>query len=216
MKTYKYKIVDTAGQITAVIVENIKTNELAEFSTNLMNQNKTIEQVGALQGTQFTMMGGELSINGLIAGASLLGKSGKINELEFLNEKGSISISFPKSLVKKFDRTTNTVYLQGIAYRVLTTLPKNKTISAKTKNMLKALAKTTPASGAIYCIGNRITPLVFVKATNSYVWENACGSGSLAASLVSRSSTIMQPSGASIRFKYTTNSIIVTTTVREV
>lgn len=58
-----------------------------------------------------------------------------------------------------------------------------------------------PASGIIKYRANKITPIVYVKNTNSLVWENACGSGSLVYSIYSSYSKIIQPSKQEILVK---------------
>jgi len=211
-----YRLVDTAGQITAVITTPIQPGQLPKLANAIMRKNPRVEQVGYLQGDTFQMMGNELSINGLISGAFLLSRAGQINGLDFVVTPSTITLSFPNSLVKYVDSVNQIVELQGIAYQVISGFPKRKTISSKTKILLQKLATSSPASGIIYYQDGRIRPLVFVKATNSYVWENACGSGSLATALITKQPNIIQPSGQQICFQFTSKNIVVTTTAKEV
>ena len=211
-----YKLIDTAGQITAIITTPIKLGQLPRLASSIMRQNPKVEQVGYLQGSKFQMMGGELSINGLISGAFLLSQTGQINGLNYVVTPSTITLTFPNSLIKRVDKVNNIVELEGIIYQVIAGLPATKNISLKTKNLLKKLATSSPASGIIYYQSGRIKPLVFVKTTNSYVWENACGSGSLATALITSNQQVIQPSGQIINFQFTNKNIVVTTTAKEV
>src|SRR5687767_4286474 len=101
-----YKIIDTAGQITAVIIKKIKIGELSQIARSIMDKNSTIEQVGYLQGNIFQMMGGELSINGLIAGAFVIGQSGIINGFNFQMTDNSLTITLPASLIINVRKNT--------------------------------------------------------------------------------------------------------------
>jgi hypothetical protein len=181
-----------------------------------MRENPRVEQVGYLQGDTFQMMGDELSINGLLAAAYLLNKSGQINNLNFDVLDSTVSLTFPCSLVSNIDKSSKIVKLDGITYQIITGFPTSQSISNRAKTLLKQLTSDSPASGLIYCRGNQIQPLVYVKATNSYVWENACGSGSLAASLITGKREIIQPSGQTISFKINSQNIVVTTSAKEV
>lgn len=212
----KYRLIDTAGQFTAVITTLIQPGQLPKLANAIMRKNPRIEQVGYLQDNNFKMMGDELSINGLISGAFLLNQAGQINGLDFIVTPSTITLSFPKSVIKSIDSANNIVKLQGITYQIKSGFPFRKIISTKARFMLQKLATYSPASGIIYYKDKRIKPLVFVKATNSYVWENACGSGSLATALITKQPTITQPSGQQICFQFTGKNIVVTTTAKEV
>lgn len=209
----QYKLIDTAGQITAVITSQIKSGELPALARLLMAENPRIEQVGYLQGNDFRMMGGELSINALLAGAFLLRKSGEINGYEYQQKNNQTALSLPSSLVKNIQ--ANYVYLQGISYQVRPGFPLDNNILLSTKSTLARLTHRTPAAGIIYYSGKKIKPLVYVKSTDTYVWENACGSGSLAYSLITGNKQVTQPSGQTLSFKISQNKIAVTATVKE-
>mgnify|MGYP006055950399 FL=1 len=83
------------------------------------------------------------------------------------------------------------------------------------KNMLLNMCKKSPAAGLIYYEKQEIVPLIFVLATNSYVWEQACGSGSLAFSMVTREDKVIQPSRDVIIFDRSLDTITITETVKE-
>ena len=201
MNPQLYRLIDTAGQITAVITDMINISDLPRIANSIMQKDKRVEQVGYLQDGNFQMMGGELSINGLLASA-------------FIKDRSTTSITLPSSII--IEKLGNIVRLQGLTYQVVAGLPTSKIIASSTKQLLKTLAIGTKASGIVYYNQNAIKPLVYVPATNTYVWENACGSGSLAYSLVTGNRTIIQPSGKSIKFRISKNIITVTATVKEI
>lgn len=210
-----YKTINTAGQITAVITEKIIISDLPQIAKAIMRANPIVEQVGYLQRNIFQMMGGELSINGLIAGATLLRGYKNINGYSFMVKPGNqVSLTIPKSII--VSQNDSLIKLQGITYLLIAGFPDNKIISPMVKQKLIKLAQNTTASGLIYYEQSKIIPLIYVPATDSYVWENACGSGSLATALFTRKSNITQPSGQVLSFSFTNKNIIVTTTSKEV
>lgn len=212
----RYKKIYTAGQITAVITDQIDVSDLSRVAKSIMVNSSLIEQVGYLQGNNFQMMGGELSINGLIAGAFILGKSGRINGLDFLLTNNTITLSLPYFIVVGTDKQAKIVTLQGIKYQIIAGLQTSQNISTQNRQLLQTLATNFPASGLIFYEKNQIQPLIYVPATNSYVWENACGSGSLAYSLITGNKQVIQPSGEMISFQFTNKNIVVTTAAKEV
>lgn len=96
-KNIKYKLIDTAGQITAVVFNSFKENNLALISQKLMQGNKMIEQVVFTSKNKIQTMGNELCINGSLAGAYLMNKkelkiSGVNKPVKFKLNKNFISI----------------------------------------------------------------------------------------------------------------------------
>lgn len=71
-----------------------------------------------------------------------------------------------------------------------------------------------PAFGIIECRGNAITPHVYVVDTGSLVDESACGSGSIATSVVTGLEEIIQPSGETIKVKRSGDVFTVSAQVR--
>ncbi|MBP9670313.1 hypothetical protein KBD75_02840 [Candidatus Woesebacteria bacterium] len=209
-----YKKINTSGQITAVITEEININDLPTIAKSIMVRDPLIEQVGYLQNTRFTMMGGELSINGLIAGAYVIGQSGKINNFSFTLKEENLTLTLPRTLV--IDIQQDIVCLKGITYQVIQGFPLDKVITKNQIDRLKILSQNTQASGFIYHENDQIMPLIYVPATSSYVWENACGSGSLAFSLITGNQIVIQPSGDRIKFKLLSDTITVMETVKEI
>lgn len=210
----KYQLIDTAGQVTAIITNRINLSELPKLANIILANNQQIEQVGYLQNDNFQMMGGELSINGLLAAAFLLGKSGTVNGLKYKNFSNQTTITFPSNLIKKINQ--DIIYLQGITYQIVKGFPSTKIIFNSTKNKLFMLAEKSPAAGLVYFEDNKIMPLIYVKETDTFVWENACGSGSLSFALSTGKRRIVQPSGEILLFKINKKCITVTASVKEI
>jgi hypothetical protein len=207
-KNIKYKLVDTAGQITAVVLDGVNNDKKSMLSKYLMNQNNIIEQVVFLKDKQIRTMGNELCINGSLAGAYLSTISGLDEPIKFTKTKKYITANFPTDLVVKV--INDTVLLQGIVYLI------SNDDTKINKLFLKKLAKqyNVQASGIIKFDKNEITPIVYGLDTNSLVWENACGSGSLAYSVFSGLTKIIQPSGQIIIVKKNQKSFTIKVAVK--
>lgn len=208
-----YTLIDTAGQTTAVIDMPIPRSEQPIITKPLMEKVKNIGQVCFIEKEnkifRLQMMGNELSINGISAGGFYLLKklekskiivssSGLKNKIKIQGVGGKISVIFPKSII--LSQTKNFVDFGGICYQFFPENNSNK-ITVKIKNLLKNLTKNRPAAGIVYYQKNKIRPLIFVKPTNTYVWETCCGSASIAYSMISNRKIIKQPSGKIINIK---------------
>jgi hypothetical protein len=145
------------------------------------------------------MMGGELCINATLAFARHLGKaagtlytSGLRDTVHYFNEGSLSSISFGC----KFELQENRILFDGIGYALY---PKNAIYKIQ-KGAIAALAEEyhLPAFGGIIFDENRIIPHIYVKGSDSFVQESACGSGSLAYAIYSGHKEIVQPSGGKI------------------
>ena len=160
-----------------------------------------VEQIGFVETKNrlpfLNMMGGELCINGTIALSSSCGSKGTLftsglnKPILYRNEGIDTSIR----LIIDYQKINNIVLLEGIGYVYLKNREKNP------KKFLKNLCLkcNLPACGIIYARNNKIFPFVYVKGTNSLFEETACGSGSIAFSILTKKQNIIQPTGKSIR-----------------
>lgn len=171
-----------------------------------------IEQVGYLSDELrppiFTMMGNELSVNGLLAAAkdlrfangSIVGVGGLA--VNFRDTPGQTSITLPlKHDIEK--RGNETVITFGaIGYIVSATELTKENLRKRMQEECEA--RKLPAFGYIWSYLNLIRPYVYVKETDSLVAETACGSGSVAAYIAAAMgglrapSDVVQPSGEAI------------------
>lgn len=74
------------------------------------------------------------------------------------------------------------VVLEGITHVILeNTAPSEELARA----VIRCVAETTDADavGAMFLQGDAMTPVVWVRATDSFVWESSCGSGTLSATV---------------------------------
>lgn len=204
-------IIDTAGQWTVIIPDKSASQQL-ELSKSLMNQLPLLGQVAYLNLErrsipQIKFMGGEFSINGSLAAAQYLTSKIQTNQVEFLVNNilitgGSISNSVylktPNSLI--LEKSKNAIRFDGIKYQIINSVP--NFLSPP----LSELENNSPATGIIYYQQNRIWPLVYVKNTNTCIWETACGSASLALFLLRDIDSVIQPSNQVITIKKLSNS----------
>jgi hypothetical protein len=175
------------------------------------------EQVGFIShenGVMYlTMMGNELCINASLALASVSGAGGSFftRGIDYLvsytkNEWTTIDLRLP------FKHDGNTVLFDGIGFSCYN----HKVTVSKEKVIELAKHFNLPAFGIITCINNKITPYVYVVDTGLLIGESACGSGSIAASVIFGFDDIIQPSGETIRIKRKGNVFTVSAQVRVV
>ncbi len=112
--------------------------------------------------------------------------------------------------------TGDEVYLKGITYKIMKGFNKSKQLTSQQTKWLRDQTISSPAAGLIYYQNNRIQPVIYVRATDSLVWESACGSGSLAFALLSKNQVVLQPSGQTLRFNFSQKEVTITATVKEI
>lgn len=198
MKLNKYLI---AGGNSTLIVWDCPESEKSGVIKKYLGQ---VEQIGFASIDKdgvpmFSMMGGEFCGNGTIAFASTLSEKGQlrtsgINDLvDYNNSDGNTTITVPI----RYSIDNNIVLLVGIGY-----LYSDKDIDVKPE-LLKSLAQkyNLPAFGVACNIGGKLIPYVYVRDTDSFFKETACGSGSIAVCIMSGLEQIIQPSGKVIAVK---------------
>ena len=188
------------GNATALVFD-CPDSERINTSKNLL---KSVEQVGFIEDTEppeLTMMGGELCINGTIALASTLQKAGqlKTSGLQQVIDYENNGAVTTLNLTIPYKLEGDEVLFNGIGYIVSQDLIEK--IPTKKELLLKCQSHNLPAYGYIQLKDNKITPYIYVQSVDSLVEETACGSGSIAASIASGISEIIQPTGKSIIVK---------------
>jgi hypothetical protein len=192
-----------AGGNSTLIGWDISGNERELFITRGL---EVVEQVGFGSTKEslpyFQMMGNELSINGTLAFASTLGfqgdfyTSGISGKVSYMNSFGTTSIKIP--LV--YNILDQIVLFEGIGFIYTTDVPND--ISSFLRE--QCIANNLPAFGLLLFKKGVMIPTVYVEATNSCVQESACGSGSVALSLLKDICEIKQPTGEVIKvYNYT-------------
>ena len=200
-----------AGGNSTLLVWNISKFERDKMVKRYL---KKVEQIGFVRDRKLIMMGNELSINATIALASQLGTKGTLqtsgldSDVEFQNKNGLTAINFSLPFVIR----GNVVLLSGIGYLCA------KNNIKITKKRLVSLARKykLPAFGIVIYKNGGIEPYVYVQKTNSLCKETACGSGSIAASLITKKNEIQQPTGEKIFVRVRGTNIEVRAKVNEI
>lgn len=161
-----------------------------------------VEQVGFIAEKKFPkliMMGNELCINSTLALASQLSKSGLLKTsgitkpIYYENNGNNTSIE----LALPFEKKENIILFSGIGF-----LCSDKVFNVSKEYLSNLVIQfNLPAFGVVFYQGNKITPYVYVRETDSLFKETACGSGSIACSLVTDYEEIIQPTGEIIYVK---------------
>jgi diaminopimelate epimerase len=221
MKTYLY----SPGGNPTLLIEDLK-RQILELERQKICQKllKTgeCEQVAFIEQTKAglfkcQMMGNELCINALRSVGAWVYQTRKRTKFKLASSGTSdlfqititptdqnnpdVEIKIPLNYkLTKLSNTITLIELNGIAHFLSPNL--NPTESQLKKLIQKyPITKTFPAVGLINYqqkneITYKITPLIFVKETNSYILETACGSGSIAVLLNQNKAklNIIQPS----------------------
>ncbi len=211
MKTEKFLI---AGGNPTLLVRDCPLDEQVAISRRLLAAGDA-EQVAFITDqhgiTYLMMMGDELCINATLALAAISGKSG-----QFFTRGIDSLVSYTNTdwttieLQLPFKQDGNIILFDGIGYACYT----NEVIVTKEKIIDLAKQYKLPAFGVIECKGNTMTPHVYVVETGSLIDESACGSGSIAASIVLKSEDIIQPSGETIKVKRSNDRFTVSAQVK--
>jgi histidine racemase len=218
MNIPKYSIVDTAGQWTPIIEGVYSDSDKSLIGRVLLQTYPLAGQVAFIAAKKklpcAVMMGNELSINGTIAVATYassnkLYASGVKEVLKAVFSNQQTTVTFPLSLVKSISGTV--VQLTGIKYKLM------KSAEKMDKDQLRRFCGSYPAAGVIYEKGpGVIIPIVYVKATNTLLEETACGSASIAYSILSGKEMVIQPSRQAIRIVRNSATLSVSTPVKRI
>jgi len=223
-----YEISAAGGNIT-IIETDPSCEDLAARGKELLALSKAAEQAGFIKGASFTMAGGEFCGNGSRAAAMILtgfesGKaeynvSGFLNKVyaeveKFSDVRFNVSACFkgmcysiavkPACAIVRLDGITHVV-LEGPA-------------PADARSLFPSIIAgygldDEAAVGLIYQEEETITPLVYVKEINTVYEETACGSGSIAAYLVSGVGRVIQPTGQPISVDKKEDTFIVSSEI---
>lgn len=178
---------------------------------------KEAEQIGFISNgkiPKLTMMGNELCINSTLALAGYLGKSGELlasginGKVKYINSSNKTSITVSLEFIQK----DKIVLFEGIGFicKVQGSKPNKKELTELCKKY------NLPAFGVILYRKNQSKPYVYVRDTDSLTAETACGSGSIALSIVTKVKDIIQPSGGIISITKNGNQFLVAARVKEI
>ena len=217
----KYKVYNPAGNITALVIgDNYSLEERKIINNKIMKEDSRIEQVGFVSETEkrLTMAGGEFCGNA--TRCAILYYDIKEKDSIMINnqiikggkEEDNIWCEIPVDKYKFsiIEKDIYKVELEGITMIIVKEkISKNylsKNLKEEGMKIINKYKILDDAVGVIFLEKEnskfKIYPLVWVKNIDTVFLENACGSGTIATSivestLVNRSYTykILQPSG---------------------
>lgn len=232
-----YKIYNPAGNITALVIgDNYTLEERRKINDEIMRKDSSIEQVGfvSMKEKRLTMAGGEFCGNATRSAILYYqmkeSESIKINNQCIkggIEDKNLVWCALPVNNYKLniIDRDIYEVVLEGITIVVISeNLSKvylSKDIKSEAKKIInKYNIYDNDAIGVMFLEKNKnlkINPVVWVKSIDTLFLENACGSGTIAISILKtvlephcNRYTIEQPSGEILETKIKSENGMVT------
>ena len=199
----RYIPADPAGNLTAIVLSPVAPQARAAVAARMMARcPEGFEQVGFAEADSLTgefprlcMMGGEFCGNAARAfacyAAGVRGRgetrlsvaiSGAKNpvpvEIEPASGRAYAQMPLPCALdrLRADGRDIPLVRMEGIDHALLL----NETPSPELAERVLAAMPWQDAQGVLFVQGGRMTPLVYVPATDTRVWESSCGSGTVA------------------------------------
>ena len=222
MKNINFTKVDIAKNMTIFVNDEIEQSERANIANRLMDYSHLhAEQVGFLSANNLEMMGGELCVNATLgacgflafkeeesskiisAGMDIKTKAKKISDNEF---DCSLELPYPTKITHGLivllglKTRCSIVEFPGITHAIIPML-KSSVKDSYFKTVLNKLNdKSKDAFGVLFYDerARYLTPAVWVKDTDSFVHESACGSGCAAIAAAFYTNTevdIHQPGG---------------------
>ena len=205
-----YTVIDPTKNITLLVTSPVPRFRQAEAAAWLLEQEKGAEQVGFLEfspagGQRLQMMGGEFCGNATMAfGAWLCQQEGLgsgesaelLLDVSGVREPvpctitalpecylGTVTMPLPEK-VEMLDldgRRLPVVFLPGICHIIA---PAREIPATEAETLLRRWSAQLPGEAAGLMLLDEesmsMNPLVYVKPTDSLVWESGCGSGSAA------------------------------------
>lgn len=202
INTLTYHKLWAGGNTTALVETATHRSSYSRSAQHIMKTDPSIEQVGFIEETsslktrfRLHMMGGEFCANAArslayyIAQKQGLNKvhlevSGFPEELEIKIDKECAEISFPGNFFvrRKPVEEGDLIDLMGIRHIVI-----DHGVHYDAQSLIEKYQEDLPAIGIIrtsqHEFGMRIDPLIWVRNTNSFISETACGSGTVAAAI---------------------------------
>lgn len=211
MKEYNVLIADPAGNITAIVLDqDVERNNYVSIANKLMALELGIEQVGFMKEpviggeSRLEMMGGEFCGNGARSfGLYLAADSGAGDRMVRIESSGCSGVlEVTASVTKGYadidmplperighisldsEDTLPVIAFEGILHVIAV----NRTVSGAMFEKVKKVIVDQydpEAFGLIYLNKDelKLTPVVYVKTTDTVVYERSCGSGTVAAAI---------------------------------
>lgn len=199
----RYTVIDPTKNITLLVTTPVPRDVQPRVAAELLRREKDAEQVGFVEGLaagdpRLQMMGGEFcgnavrSYGGLWAVEHGLGKvtipveiSGAVKPVPVMVEPDGIQsyadmpLPLGMNWITVEDRRYPLILCQGICHLLALEQNPLPAFLEAARPQLDALGQE--AWGIMFLKEQRLVPAVYVKSTDSLVWESSCGSGSVAA-----------------------------------
>ena len=225
-----YILADPSGNTTAFVLTPVDSGQYGPVARSVMER-LGAEQVAFVHDGRMDMMGGEFCGNASRSfalwqalhaedGRSLRPFSGLRQETVTVRGEetalyAAIQMPLPRRMLpleqSPLGRCTLVEY-PGISHILLEDYAPQDTDVANANALLAQLSAESGCFGLLYLSGNRMRPLVYVRDTDTLIWESSCASGTcaVAAALALRqkrtlSLELFQP-GGSLSAKATVNT----------
>lgn len=203
----KIRVANPAGNITVFVMDKVQREDYAKISAQILDRKELhAEQVGFIEqegkAVHMQMMGGEFCGNATRSFAYLLSMlsdekpeevlvdvSGSDRPLkaEINPEKGTSRVEMPLPVDRKELRLGEkavypVVVFDGICHIIAEGAPGEQELVDR---LIAEAEKICPceAYGVMFLQKEHMVPVVYVKETDSMVWESSCGSGSMGAAV---------------------------------
>ena len=202
------RYLDPAGNITAVVLNPVRPEQRAPLAQKILREGRA-EQVGfavppKLGGEcRLEMMGGEFCGNAVRSYGYLWamehGKSGMVST-EISGTSGPVPVNVDLTHGTAFAEMPlplgidwleiggekyPLVLCEGICHLLAMDIEPDTKFVEAARSGLNAVQQG--AWGIMFCRGQLLTPVVYVRSTDSTVWESSCGSGSVTPTLFQNS-----------------------------
>lgn len=199
----KIRVANPAGNITVFVMDKARREDYAKISAQILAKKELhAEQVGFLEqngeAVHMQMMGGEFCGNATRSFAYLLSMlsdekpeellvdvsgSDRALKAEVNLERGTSRVEMPLPVDRKELRLEEKevypmVVFEGICHMIIERAPGEQEFVDR---LIGEAEKICPcdAYGIMFLQKEKMVPVVYVKETNSMVWESSCGSGSM-------------------------------------
>lgn len=208
---YNVVIANPANNITVIVLDDIKREDYFSVASGILKKsNLKAEQVGFVKKpmmdgkSRLEMMGGEFCGNALRSFGMMVSKNNSIEkgivkveisgsdkalnvEVDNVNETAKTEIPLPKKITYvKIDELLNftLVIFEGIYHIIVETMEANEENFLYIKNSF-IKRYDIEALGVMFLNRekNYIIPVVYVRETDTTIFESSCGSGTIATAI---------------------------------
>ena len=209
-KKLHYALLDPTGNVTALVTDPVDPVHQPDAAAQLMQKEPACEQVGFVTENRLRMAGGEFCGNATLSAAALFcrlhpkpGAAERLVPLLVSGQAGAVEVRVTPQSASRFFGTVamplprsvepcalafdgQEYALTRVDFAGMTHLITAQTIQKQTaERAIRAWCETlgVEALGLMLLDDNnrRITPLVYVPAADTLVWESSCASGTAAA-----------------------------------